>query len=161
KAGNYEVVARYRRKDGELIWVNAFVTTIPGNETSPPIYLATAIDITARHRAENELRRTAAYLAEAEKLSHTGCLARTMRNGELFWSPEEWRIFDLDPAATTMSYNRFLELVHPEDRGAFEATSAQAARNGKPFNISYRAMLLDGTVKHIHTVGNPVFDESG
>ena len=54
---NYEVVTRYRRKDGSPIWVNTFVSTIPGGENSPPIYIATAIDITDRHKAESELRR--------------------------------------------------------------------------------------------------------
>ena len=72
KRDNYEVVTRFRRKDGTPIWVNTFVSTIPGNESSPPIYFATAIDITDRHRAESELRRTATYLAEAEKLSQPG-----------------------------------------------------------------------------------------
>jgi PAS domain S-box-containing protein len=63
RRSNYEAVTRYRRKDGATIWVNTFVSTIPGNEASPPIYFATAIDITDRHRAESELRRSAAYLA--------------------------------------------------------------------------------------------------
>ena len=93
---NYEVVSRYRRKDGSTIWVNTFVSTIPGDENREPIYLATAIDITDRYKAENELRRYAAYLAEAEKLSHTGCWARNLKTGEMFWSQEQWRIFDLD-----------------------------------------------------------------
>ena len=73
---NYEVVSRYRRKDGSPIWVNTFVSTIPGDENREPIYLATAVDITDRYKAETELRRFATYLAEAEKLSHTGCWAR-------------------------------------------------------------------------------------
>src|SRR5262249_39507767 len=66
---NYEVVTRWRRKDGAPIWVNTFVSTIPGGEGSAPVYLATAIDITDRHKAEIELRRYATYLEEAEKLS--------------------------------------------------------------------------------------------
>jgi hypothetical protein len=73
---------------------------------------------TSRHResakaarrgsASGDLRRTATYLAEAEKLSHTGCWARNTGTGELFWSEEEWRIFGLDPATTKISYGLFL-----------------------------------------------------
>jgi PAS domain S-box-containing protein len=158
---SYEAITRYRRKDGELIWVNSFVSTIPGDGNRAPIYLATAIDITARHKAESDLRRTATYLAEAEKLSHTGCWARNISSGELFWSPEEWRIFGLDPATTKITYATLLDLIHPEDRAPFEEANARSVRDRKPYNISYRAVLRDGMVKHIHTVGNPVFDSSG
>ncbi len=158
---NYEVVTRYRHKDGTPVWVNSFVSTIPGSEASPPIYFSTAIDVTARHKAESDLLRTAAYLAEAGKLSHTGFWSRKTKTGELFWSPEVWKIFGIDPATTQMSLNLFLELIHPEDRALFEDVSARAVREKKPYDISYRAVLLDGTVKHIHAVANPVLDESG
>ena len=94
---HYEVVTRYRCKDGASIWVNTFVSAIPGGENSRPVYFATAIDITARHKAESELRRYATYLGEAERLSHTGCWARNIRTGDLFFSQEERRIFGLAP----------------------------------------------------------------
>ena len=161
KKSNYEVVTRYRRKDGTIIWVNTFVSTIPGNKSDPPVFLATAIDITDRHHAERELRRTATYLAEAEKLSHTGCWARNTKSGELFWSPEEWRIFGLDPATTRLSYQVFLELVHPEDRTFLEEESRRAVREKRAYSIPFRAVLRDGTIKHIHSVGKPIFEESG
>ena len=113
----YEVMTRFRHKSGAPVFVSSFVSTIPGDETSPPIYFSTAIDITARHKAESELRRTATYLAEAEKLSHTGFWSRKIATGEVFWSPEVWKIFGLDPA-TPATYKLFRELIHPEDRAA-------------------------------------------
>jgi PAS domain S-box-containing protein len=161
KRASYEVVTCYRRKDGSPIWANTFVSTIPGGENSPPIYIATAIDITDRHRAESELRRFATYLAEAEKLSHTGCWAMNTKTGELFWSEEEWRIFGLHPGTTQLSYQVYLDLVHPEDRAALEADSLQAVRNKEPYDILFRAVLRDGTIKHLHTVGKPQIEESG
>ncbi len=106
------------------------------------------------------MRRSATYLAEAEKLSHTGCWARNTKTGELFWSPEEWRIFGLDPATTQLSHQMFIELIHPEDRASLEENSARAIRDKKPFDIPFRAVLRDGTVKHLHSVGKP-FEESG
>ena len=161
KRANYEVVTRYRRKDGSPIWVNTFVSTIPGGENSPPIFIATAIDITDRHKAESELRRFATYLSEAEKLSHTGCWAMNTKTGELFWSEEEWRIFGLHPETTQLSYQVYLDLVHPEDRAAFEEASLRAVRNKEPYDILFRAVLRDGTIKHLHTVGKPQVEESG
>src|SRR5499426_53557 len=161
KRANYEVVTRWRRKDGLPIWVNTFVSTIPAGENSPPIYFATAIDITDRHKAESELRRFASYLAEAEKLSHTGFWARNTKTDELFWSHEECRIFGLDPETTQLSYQVFLDLVHPEDRAALEKDTIQAVRNKQPYEILFRAVLRNGTIKHLHSVGKPQIEESG
>ena len=161
KRPNYEVVARYRRKDGSPIWVNTFVSTIRGRESTSPIFLATAIDITDRHKAEGDLRRFATYLAEAEKLSHTGCWAMNTKTGELFWSQEEWRIFGLDPETTQLSYQVFLDLVHPEDRAALEEISLRAVRNKEAYDVLFRAVLRDGTIKHLHSVGKPQVAESG
>ncbi len=157
----YESVTRFRHKSGAPVWVNSFVSTIPGNDESPPVYFSTAIDISARHRAETELRRTATYLAEAEKISRTGFWSRKIATGEVFWSPEEWKIFGLDPATSPPTHPLFLSLIHPEDRASWEEAAARAVREKKPYDASYRAVLRDGTVKHVHTVGHPVLDEAG
>ena len=83
-----------------------------------------------------------------------------MKTGEVFWSPEQWRIFGLDPATTRLSHQLFVDLIHPDDRAFLEDINAQAIRDKKPFDVPFRAMLRDGTVKHLHSVGKP-FDESG
>jgi len=123
--------------------------------------IGAAAEITDRVYAERALKRSEFYLAEAEKISHTGCWARNTTTGELFWSQEEWRIFDLDPKKTELSYQVFLNLIHPDDRPSVEMISASAVRSGKPYDIPYRIILNDGSIKHLHMVGNPVFHESG
>src|SRR5262252_1209619 len=158
---NYEVVTRWRRKDGAPIWINTFVSTIPEGENSPPVYFATAIDISDRHKAEIELRRYTTYLAEAEKLSHTGFWAWNTKTGEMFWSHEEWQIFGLDRETTQLSYQVFLDLIHPEDRAAIEEDVLRAVRNRQPFDTLFRAVLHDGTIKHLHSVGKPQIEVSG
>jgi PAS domain S-box-containing protein len=120
-----------------------------------------AADITDRAYAERALKRSEYYLAEAEKISHTGCWARDTATGEVFWSQQEWRIFGLDPKKTELSYQTFLNMVHPDDRPSVEMISASAVRSGKPYNIPYRIVFNDGSIKHLHMVGNPVFHESG
>ena len=120
-----------------------------------------ATDITDRVRADHALRRSEAYLAEAENISHTGCWARSPISGELFWSQEEWRIFGLDPRKTKLSYQLFLDLVHPEDRASLQEISARAVRAKKAYDIPFRAVLADGSIKHLHSVGKPVVQESG
>jgi PAS domain S-box-containing protein len=157
----YESVTRFRHKSGAPVWVNSFVSTIPGSGESPPLYFSTAIDITARQKAESELRRAATYLAEAEKISRTGCWSRKIATSEVFWSPEECKIFGLDPATTPPTHQLFLSLIHPEDRATWEEAAARAVREKTPYDASYRAVLRDGTIKHIHTVGHPVLDDAG
>jgi PAS domain S-box-containing protein len=123
--------------------------------------IGAAAEITDRVYAEQALKRSEFYLAEAEKISHTGCFARNTTTGELYWSPQEWRIFGLDPKKTELSYQVFLNLIHPDDRPSVQMISADAARSEKPYDISYRIIFKDGSIKHLHMVGNPVFDESG
>ena len=75
--------------------------------------IGAATEFTDRFYEERALKRSEFYLAEAEKISHTGCWARNPTTGELFWSQEEWRIFGLDPNKTELSYQLFLNMVHP------------------------------------------------
>jgi PAS domain S-box-containing protein len=123
--------------------------------------VVTATDVTDRVRSESELRRSEAYLAEAQRISHTGCWARNPTTGALFWSQQEWRIFGLDPKKTKLSYDMFLQMVHPEDRAFLEETSARAVREKRAYDIPFRIVLPDGSIKHIHSVGKPFFEESG
>ena len=123
--------------------------------------IGAAAEVTDRVYAERALKRSEFYLAEAEKISHTGCWARNTATGELFWSEEEWRIFGLDPKKTELSYQVFLNLIHPDDRPSVEMMSANAVRSGKPYDIPYRIIFNDGSIKHLHMVGNPAFHESG
>jgi PAS domain S-box-containing protein len=75
---DYEVVARYRRKDGSPIWLNTFVSTIPGSENQAPIYLATAIDITEQRKAESDLAESQAELARVARFTTMGELAASI-----------------------------------------------------------------------------------
>jgi PAS domain S-box-containing protein len=123
--------------------------------------IGAAAEITDRVYAERALKRSEFYLTEAEKISRTGCWARNTITGELFWSQEEWRIFGLDPKKSELSYEVFLNMIHPDDRPSVEMISADAVRSGKPYDIPYRIIFNDGSIKHLQMVGNPVFHESG
>ena len=102
--------------DGSIKHIHAVLD--PVTDRSGEVYeiVGTATDMTEQIRAETELRRSEAYLAEAQRISHTGCWARNPISGALFWSQEEWRIFGLDPGKTKLSYELFLQMIHPEDR---------------------------------------------
>ena len=77
-------------------------------------WYGTAIDIEERHRAEDALRRSEAYLAEAQRLSNTGSFGWSVSSGEILWSEETFRIFQYD-RTTKPTVELILQRVHPED----------------------------------------------
>jgi PAS domain-containing protein len=158
---DFEHDYRLLLSDGLIKHIHAVVHPVADMSGKICEVIGTVADVTDRARAESELRRNEAYLAEAEKISHTGCWARNPTSGTLFWSQEEWRIFDLDPKTTKLSFEMFLQMVHPEDRPFLEETSKRAVREKKAYDIPFRIVLPDGSIKHIHSVGKPFFEESG
>jgi len=125
-------------------------------------FVGAVMDITERRRAEEELRRNENYLAEGQRLSHTGSWAwNVARRENVFWSREHFRIFGFDPENDEPDYDRAFRQIHPDDRPAFERALEAAIREKKDFNSAFRITLPDGTIKHIYTVGHPVLDEAG
>ena len=93
----HHVEKRYRRKDGSVIWVDGSAFVAPA-VAGAPLFAAVVIDITDRKRAEEELRRSEASLAQAQQISHTGSWRWNVGTGEVTWSTEHFRIFGFDPA---------------------------------------------------------------
>src|SRR2546425_4676337 len=109
-----------------------------------------------------ELRRSEAYLAEAQRLTHTGSWALDIATGELTHSSEEnFRLFGFDPQSDRPSTDEFRQRIHAEDRGRVRDIVDKAARERMDFEVDYRVVLPDGTVKCIHAVSHPVFSASG
>ena len=161
----FEVEYRIRRHDGVHVWHQVRGNAVLENDGSVREWVGICVDVDDRKQAaerrESDRLRTEAYLAEAEKLSHIGFWSRKAKTGEVFWSPEEWKIFGDDPATTRPSHDLVRKRVHPEDRARFDEASAQAVQEKRPYDLSYRVVLRDGTIKHIHTVCNLVLDEAG
>jgi PAS domain S-box-containing protein len=151
---------RYRRKHGDVIWVelSTFLIPVAG---SRPLLSGVAVDITERKRAEGDLRRSEASLAQAQEISQTGSWRWNVDTGQLRWSTEFLRIFGFDPATSEPSYATAMERVAPEDRSAFEQVLDRAVRERTGFQHEYRIFLADGSVKHLQSVGHPDIAESG
>ena len=113
-----------------------------------------------RKHAEDKLRRSETYLVEGERLSHTGSWALNISSGEVFWSQEIYRIFGLD-SGTALNTDLLPQFHHPEDRLFVRQTIETAIREERDFEMDSRIVLPEGLVKHVHTVGHPVFNESG
>lgn len=99
-----------------------------------------------------------AYLAEAQKLSHTGSFGWNVSNGEIFWSEETFRIFAYEPT-TTATMQMVFDRVHPADRALVERVVNRAAAHKEPFDFEHRLQMPDGSVKHLHVVARALIDE--
>lgn len=111
-------------------------------------------------RSEKALRRSEAYLAEAQKLSHTGSFGWDVSSGRIYWSQETFRIFGYEPA-TEVTIERILQRTHPEDRSAVRQIVDHILRERQEFDFEHRLLMPDGSVKHVRVVGQPSKDESG
>ena len=110
----------------------------------------------------SELRRSEAYLAEAQTLTHTGSWAWTVPMREVIhWSEECFRLYGFDRKQGLPSWDEWSQRVHPEDRDKRHETVDQAIRQRADYKLDYRIVLLDGTIRHIHSVAHPVFNASG
>jgi PAS domain S-box-containing protein len=112
------------------------------------------IEIAERRSIEEKLRRSESYLAEAQRVSHTGSFGWTLSSGRIYWSEETFRIFELDPA-TEPTIQLILERTHPEDRQLVQQTIDIAAQQRSAFDFEHRLLTPDGSIKHVRVVGHP------
>lgn len=108
-----------------------------------------------RKKAEQALRRSEMYLAEAQRLSRTGSFGWDVSSGELYWSEETHRIFGLDRAARpTLDF--VVDRTHPGDRAYVRYVIDSHSTGRDEFFAEHRLLMPDGSVKHIRAVAHPV-----
>ena len=155
-----ESEARVRQMDGDYRWL--LIRNVPLRDKLQNIvnWYGTAIDIEERHLAEDALRRSEAYLAEAQRLSNTGSFGWSVSTGEILWSEETVRIFQYD-RTTKPTVDLILQRVHPEDAVHVKQTMESASMNGTDFEHEYRLVMPDTSVKYVHVVAHASSNESG
>lgn len=115
-----------------------------------------------RERVEEALRRSESYLAEAQKLTHTGSWAWGLPGREALHLSEEWfRIYGFAPEEGLSVWGKRLQRMHPEDRAKWQETTNRAIGDKSDYEVEQRLLLPDGTVKYTHTIGHPVLNASG
>jgi PAS domain S-box-containing protein len=118
------------------------------------------VDITERKQAENAARRSAAFLAEGQRLSHTGSWGWDALTGKVSWSDEFFRILGLHPRDTKSALKLFWERVHPDDRNIVRRTFESAIRDNKDFEQEFRIVRPDRSIRYLHGVGQAVLNEA-
>jgi PAS domain S-box-containing protein len=107
-----------------------------------------------------ELRRSQAYLAKAQRLSHTGSFGWRPSTGEIFSSEETFRIFQYD-RTTIPTIELAFRRVHPDDAALVKQTIERASQDGRDFDHEYRLLMPDNSVRCVHVVAHALRDESG
>lgn len=146
------------RKDGSALWVRENAKAVQRRDNRLIVLIACE-DITERKEAENALRQSENYLAEAQRLSHTGSFGWCVATGEIIWSDETFRIFGFDKAPS-VALDMVIQRIHPDDRAGAQQTIDRASSDGKDFYHEYRLLMPDGSVKHVHATAHAVTDAS-
>jgi PAS domain S-box-containing protein len=156
RSHNWEV--RKIRKDGSLLWVreNAKAVRRPDGF----LVLVACEDITERRRTEDALRQSEMYLAEAQRISHTGSFGWRISSGELIWSAETYRIFECDPSVEP-TVELALQRMHPDDREFVRQLLERVTLDRTDWDVEHRLLMSDGRVKDVRAVAHAVRDGAG
>jgi PAS domain S-box-containing protein len=125
-------------------------------------YVGAVTDITERKETEQALRRSERHLAEAQRLAHMGSWVWRVPGREAVYLSEEWyRIYGFDPDEGPPTWSERLQRIHPEDRTKWQGAIDRAISEKSNYEVEFRILLPDGTLKHLYTVGHPVLSASG
>lgn len=155
-----EIEARMRRHDGQYRWFLFRQSPMHDDSGKVVRWYGSNIDIEDRKRAEDRLRRSEAYLAEAQRLSKTGSFAWTPASGAMVWSEEAYRILEIEPTVAP-TIDVVLQRVHPEDLAVVRQQIDRALQGDQVYDHENRALMPDGMVKRIHVRAHRVTYDSG
>jgi PAS domain S-box-containing protein len=148
------------RADGSEFPVELAITRIPLD--GPPSFTGYLRDITRRKQSDEELRRSAAFLAEAQRLSATGSFSWRVATGEITWSEELYRVFEFDfDRGAPVTLELIGTRVHPEDLPVFKEQVERARSDGSDMEFDFRLQLPDRSVRYMHVVARSSGAETG
>src|SRR5882724_6475452 len=149
-----------QRKDGVRFDVSAVARGISLGFDQVAVYLIYR-DITERKTVERKLSRSEANFLESERLIHMCSWALDPSSRMVTFSPEAKRIFDIKSDQDICPGDFFLDRFHPEDRPVHQEIFRRAQLDKTDYEVSYRIVLPDGSIKHIYSVAHPVLNQSG
>jgi transcriptional regulator with PAS, ATPase and Fis domain len=158
RQGNWEVIetSELKQAKAEIKKLNGELEERVVERTAQ--LLAVNEELTAeveqRLRAEEELRRSEAFLAEGQRISHTGSWSWNVATGEVHWSEEHFRIFGFEPGEATPTFEAFMNRIHKDDRSFVKLTIDNSVHYKEDFNFEYRIVIPGGEEKYARSIGH-------
>jgi PAS domain S-box-containing protein len=156
----FEYEQRALGKDGKYRWFLVRYNPLLDDQGRIDRWYATAFDIEDRKRAQEEVRRSEAFLAEAQRLTSIGSFSWLVATDEITWSEELYRIYEFDPESK-ITLEVIRTRVHPEDLSLYEKMVEQARNGSEDFEWQYRLLMPDQSIKYMHAVAQPTRNPSG
>ncbi|MGA7400392.1 MAG: PAS domain-containing protein, partial [Candidatus Sulfotelmatobacter sp.] len=157
----HENEVRFRRSDGKYRWHLDRALPLRDEDGNIVKWYGVTTDIEDRKRAEQKLRESEAYLAEAQRLSQTGSWAWNPATGDIrYWSEMCYRVLGFDPAGPLPQFEEFFHRIHPDDQAALRERFEKAIRDKADFELDYRVVHPEKGIRDIHVVGHAVLDGS-
>lgn len=157
----YEVEHRLLHRDGEYRWILSRGAAVRDAAGRAYRMAGSHTDVTERRRAEEELRRSEANLAEAQRIAHLGSWEWDIGANEERWSDEVYRIFGFEPRAFTPTFEIFLGTIHPDDRQMVREAVGAALQGERPYSIDHRVVRPDGEERVVHEQAEVMRDDEG
>ena len=161
----FEYETRVRRADGQYRWMVHHKVPLRDERGNIVKWYGSSLDIEERKTAEEQLRRNAQelqtsefYLAEGQRLGHTGSWAFNPSGFFEYWSRELFQIYGLDPEREAPTLEQYLAAIHPQDRNFMAETVKGMCEQGSGCDVKKRIIRPDGDVRYIRCVGIPVLD---
>ena len=150
---------RHRLASGEERDVEVYSTPYTVGDRS--VLLSIVHDITERKQSEIAARIATDRLNEAQRIAHIGNWSLDLVTGELLWSDEVFRLFEVDQNQFGATYEAFLDAIHPDDREAVNRAYRLSLSERRPYEMSHRLLMRDGRIKWVHERGETNFDGDG
>ena len=156
-----EVATEFRAvwPDGSLHWLATIGRMFFDDDGNPHRIVGFTSDVTRRKKIDEELRRSAAFLEQAQQVSRTGSFSWRVATDEITWSDELYRIYEIDPG-TTITLDVIRTRVHPEDLTLYEKMIEHARHGGEDFEWQYRLLMPDKTIRYMHAVAHATRDRN-
>jgi PAS domain S-box-containing protein len=157
---SFQAVHRIRRADGEFRWHDSRGEPLRDRQGNIIQWYGLTIDIDEAKKAEDRLRRSEAYLAQAQRLSHTGTWVLNPTTMQyVYWSVESYRIWGFDPLHGPPSREALWQRIHDRDK-VWERVQ-EALREKKDYVGEFKIVLPDGTVKYLAAASHHLFSANG
>jgi PAS domain S-box-containing protein len=158
---NFDIEHRLLMPDGSVKYLHVLARALEPS-LGDLEFMGAVTDVTAAKQAEETLRKSEAYLAEAQRLSHTGSWAWNSATGDIrYWSEECYRVLGFDPHGGLPRFETFFQRIHPENQPRVAETFERAKLERAEFEMDYRIVHPGGEIRDIHVVAHPVLSSSG